>query len=249
MRVLRRTKLVASSQPDIQTDLNGSYWNFFEVLPAYTEEERREAYRVRYQVLCEERQLLSPGLYSEGEEQDSHDNAALHSILRFRATGETVGTIRVILPEGGHHELPSFAICPDMAVQLPAVSTVEISRLCISRRLRKRWNDGVYGFVSHEVCDPADDRRAIPHPAIGLFRDALAQMQGRGITHACALMEPALATRLRRLGIHFAPAGMSVDYYGLRQPCYAKVSSLLDRVMAERPDIWHFLTDGGRLAF
>jgi hypothetical protein len=52
---------------------------------------------------------------------------------------------------------------------------------------------------------------------------------------------------LEGLGFYFAPVGPLVDCAGLRQPCYAKLDSLLYRLKRERQEIWYYVTDAGRL--
>jgi N-acyl amino acid synthase of PEP-CTERM/exosortase system len=67
------------------------------------------------------------------------------------------------------------------------------------------------------------------------------------MTHWAAVMEPALLRLLTRLGIHFNPLGPLVEYHGRRQPCWIELGVMLDRVHAERPDVWDVITEGGRL--
>jgi hypothetical protein len=45
----------------------------------------------------------------------------------------------------------------------------------------------------------------------------------------------------------FNPLGPLVEYHGRRQPCWVDLGIMLDRVHAERPDVWNVITDGGRL--
>jgi N-acyl amino acid synthase of PEP-CTERM/exosortase system len=51
-------------------------------------------------------------------------------------------------------------------------------------------------------------------------------------------MEPHLLRLLGRLGIHFEPLGELVEFHGRRQPCMTHLEPMLERVLAERPDIW-----------
>jgi N-acyl amino acid synthase of PEP-CTERM/exosortase system len=56
-------------------------------------------------------------------------------------------------------------------------------------------------------------------------------------------MEPTLLRMLAAMGIRFRPVGPSVEYHGLRQPCYCVVSDVLKSVRYERPTFWSVLTD------
>jgi N-acyl amino acid synthase of PEP-CTERM/exosortase system len=67
-----------------------------------------------------------------------------------------------------------------------------------------------------------------------------------GITHLCAVMEPALMRLLARFGLLFRPYGERVDYHGLRQPCYCDLSSLDNDVRTHRADYWDIVTSGGQ---
>jgi N-acyl amino acid synthase of PEP-CTERM/exosortase system len=240
----RITRITDNSAARALTEI---YNEYFEVIPAFTPQQRQEVYRLRYQVLCQERLLLKPEDYPSELECDIHDLHAMHCLLMHRPSDLPAGTMRVIMPDKGEHMLPSFTIYPAFAGLLDMATTAELSRLCISRQMRRRWNDGPYGRVHDAEHQHVEGKRRIPHAALGMFREVLAMLQGRDITHVCALMEPALAETLKRLGLHFAPAGPAIDHFGLRQPCYAKISSLLQRMEHERPDVWGFITDGGRL--
>lgn len=247
--VIKQKEHVTKLQDNIKAQLLASVYNeFFEVIPAFTPSQKAEGYNLRYQVLCQERMLLNPEDYPSEQECDMHDLHAAHCLLVHRPSDMTVGTMRVIFSEGGDHMLPSFALYPTFTDLLDMKYTVELSRLCVSRQMRRRWNDGPYGRVSEGEGMVPEGKRKIPHAALGMFRETLAMLQGRDVTHVCALMEPALAMMLKRLGLHFAAAGPAIDHYGLRQPCYAKISSLLQRVEREKPAIWAFITDNGRLA-
>ena len=85
------------------------------------------------------------------------------------------------------------------------------------------------------------------HLPLGLIRSCVEMSVREGMTHWAAVMEPALLRLLTRLGIHFNPLGPLVEYHGQRQPCWVDLGIMLDRVHAERLDVWNVITDGGRL--
>ena len=87
-----------------------------------------------------------------------------------------------------------------------------------------------------------NDRRLMPILSLGLIAAVTQMGLARGITHVCAVMEPALLRLLRRVGIAFKTAGPLVDYHGLRQPCYAECTELLEQVRGARPDCWRMMT-------
>ena len=67
-----------------------------------------------------------------------------------------------------------------------------------------------------------------------------------GITHIVAMMEPALLRLLRRLGIEFHPVGALVEHHGLRQPGWAAMAVLVERVKECHRELWEIATDAGR---
>ena len=81
---------------------------------------------------------------------------------------------------------------------------------------------------------------------LGLIEGLVRMSIELGIDYWCAVMEPILLRLLSRLGIHFENIGPRVDYHGMRQPCYQRLDRFLERVRAERPDVWEVLTDQGR---
>lgn len=226
--------------------VNDVYYRYFEAMPVFSPELKERLYRLRYNVYCAERQILDPALYPDGLERDSFDVRAAHSVLLYRPSGQIAGTIRVLFPDGAV-PLPTFAACSAMSGMLGGHTSVELSRFAIARDFRRRWVDGNYGSVTFADRRTDDNRRLVPHVGLGLFREALASVQGRSVTHVVALMEPALLRTLEHLGLHFAPVGELVDYHGIRQPCFAKIESLLRRMKLEKPEIWDFVTDRGRL--
>lgn len=226
-------------------ELAARYDRYFEAMPAQNRALIHAAQQLRYQVLCEERQLLRPENYPDGLESDSFDAHAMHAVLRYREDQSLIGALRVIMPHDGVI-LPAFGHCPELLEEIGMPQTAELSRFVISREFRRRWNDGYYGEVS-DISVGGHSQRHIPHMTLGLLRLALEFAAQRDITHVAALAEPAMLRMMAGLGIHFAPVGGLVECHGLRQSCYAKIATLLHRMQKEKPEIWHYVTGGGRL--
>lgn len=239
-----RKPLVAKYLPPQK--LADIYDQVFEAVPALSGPLLHAAQHLRYQVLCQERQLLRPADYPGKVEGDAFDAHAMHAVLYYRPDQSVAGTLRVLLPDAGV-TLPVFARCPQLAEEIAMEHTAELSRFIIAKQFRRRWDDNYYGAVTDLPGDGHSQRR-IPHMSLGLLRLALEFMVGRGITHVAALTEPAMMKLLEKLGIHLAPVGELVECHGLRQPCYAKLENVLRRMKIERPDVWHYVTDNGRFA-
>ena len=201
----------------------------FAVEIAETPEQQREAFRLRHQVYCVERGY-EPGL--SDVETDEFDAGARHVLLRHRASGIVVGTVRVVLPTARRlrESFPMQRVCgADTFEALPLHTTGELSRFAISK-----------------------DRRLGTERAGVLIR--LALMQGivhvsgqAGLTHWCAVMERSLLRLLQLTAVHLKPVGPMVEFHGLRQPAVGEIGPVLERIQREQTSVWQYVTGGGRL--
>lgn len=238
-----------------ETTLAEFYWSWFDARVAYTDDVKDAAFRLRYRVYCIENPFEDPSANPDGREIDPYDAHSAHSLLIYRPTNVSAGTVRLVLPLS-HDPHNSFAlqqVCNHPLLRdrarFPVHATAEVSRFCISKEFRRRLGDGasVVGEVSDGMEMSADDeRRILPHLSLGLIESLVRMSIENGITHWCAVMEPTLLRLLTRLGIHFDPIGPLVEYHGRRQPCYIPLEVLLPRAKRERPDVWDVITRGGR---
>lgn len=227
------------------------YSKYFDVVRADTPELAREAFRLRYQVYCVENAFENPDEHPDGLETDEYDSHSVQSLLIHRASGMVAGCVRLILPEPNAPErgLPIFSLCRDPRLAgdrlLPARSTAEISRFAISKAFRRRAED-VNGASAVPALPRSEERRVIPHITLGLMKAVAWMSHEHGITHLCAVMEPALLRLISRFGLFFTPLGPLVSYHGQRQPCFAPVESLGEGVRNHRPDALELITEAGR---
>jgi len=191
----------------------------------------REAQQLRYQVYCVEREFLTG---QNGIERDDYDDFASHVVVRWRQTGEVVGTVRLVLPKSpaGGDDFPIQHVCkPTLVRGLPVATTGEVSRFALAKLLTKQM-------------------RCMSTTTASLLRLALIQGAVRlsaeaGHTHWLAVMEPTLLRLLRATGLHFVPLGPAVNYHGLRQPAVAELVPTLARLANEQPVVWDFVTRSG----
>lgn len=252
-RVSRETPPKQRMDSSSAADLTEVYHRYFDVVPATTSELLDEALRLRYQVYCVEHAFENPREHPDGREIDRYDSHSVHSLLIHKPTRAVVGTVRLILP--GDEPLPITEICHDPRLQDPAVfppaTTAEISRFAISKTFRRRAEDARgldASLVDAETIADPTNRRVIPHMALGLIK-AVGQMSvSHGITHLCAVMDPALLRLLQRLGIRFDSLGPPISYHGMRQPCHATPLAISWGLRAERPDAWDLITEQGALS-
>lgn len=225
----------------------------FQRIFANTPELIREAHRLRYQVYCIEHAFEDPARNPEGLERDEYDYHSLHGILRHRASGTVIGTMRWVLhkAESGARSFPIYEACQDPRVRsddfLPLEKTAELSRFAISKEFRRRAGDGTLGQPQVTSAIEKSDRQDVPNIALNLIAVALQIAFERGVEYALAAMEPPLMRLLSRFGIRFEPLGQLVEYHGWRQPCYAHLPTMMARVERERPQLWDIMTEHGQI--
>jgi N-acyl amino acid synthase of PEP-CTERM/exosortase system len=209
------------------------------VVPVDSEELLDHAFRLRFQVYCVERGFENAAEHPDGRERDRDDQRSLHFLVLDRATGNAAGTVRLILPQIGN-DLPVFRLAGthEPGVPLPLHSTAEVSRFAVAKAYRRplesRWRPG------------SGRRTALPIITFGLIQAIVMMSSVGGITHIVAMMEPALLRLLRRLGIEFHPVGGLVEHHGLRQPGWAAMAHLAERVKECHRELWEVATDAGR---
>ena len=213
--------------------------HYFETVIVRDEDELAAAHKLRYQVYCVENSFEDPADNPDQLERDLYDSRATHCLLFHRPSGTVAGTVRLVLPNRQQldQSFPLQEICQDSLIRDPAAFPVarmaEISRFCIAKEFRR--SEG-----SHHYENLGD------FPILCLIEGAVRMSIESGIDYWCAVMEPPLLRYLSSFGIHFVNIGTRVDYHGKRQPCYQRLDRFLERVRAERPDVWEILTDDGR---
>lgn len=237
--------------PQIST-LTATYNSWFEVIPADTAERLEQAYRLRYQVYCRERNFEAPEEYSHNLETDRYDSRSLHSLLVERSRGTTAGTVRLILPDPSAplDSFPIQRICSHPLLMerklLLTNSAAEVSRFAVSKSIRKDLRESALEGGCRSGEHSAHSRILRFSIPLGLMKATLHMSLENGITDWFAVMEPSLLRLLSGFGIYFKPIGPLVDYHGVRQPCHANVAALLERVRRECPEVWRFVVDDCR---
>jgi N-acyl amino acid synthase of PEP-CTERM/exosortase system len=229
-----------------QLSLVELYHKYFQYRLVHDAQDYRDAYALRYAVYCEETGYLSKQDNPNGLERDASDSHSLHSILIHTDSNRVAGTVRVVLPRrnlpGCAQPARQFSQILDALPEsvLPRMSTGEISRFAIHPSFRRRLGDGLYASIfnsGQNLDQDFDPRRVIPHITLGLFASMFEMKCKAGLTHFCAVIDPALLRLLTRLGLHFHKAGPTIEYHGARQPVYVEIAELIDRVEREQPEI------------
>jgi N-acyl amino acid synthase of PEP-CTERM/exosortase system len=208
-----------------------------------------QIYRLRYQVYGMECGFINPQDYPSGMETDEYDDQSVHFAALHPEDGEVIGTLRMILP--GKLPLPIQLKCKDVKVDhatLPQLSFSEISRLVISKKLRRRKNDAMYYEPQVEDQKGVDVsgqeflRRARPM-AFGIYRELYHESKRLGVTHWYSIMEKSLWLLLRLHGFRFEQIGQEIDFYGPVSPYIGKIAQIEQEVQQKFPQFYQYFVN------
>lgn len=199
----------------------------------------QEAFRIRYQVFCEELGFFQDTATPEEElEIDEFDPRSSHCIVHHRATGHPAGYVRLVHCglDVSSRRLPIELRFHDSLVhpslhpaRLDRGKICEISRLSVHAAFRRRASDksSLHG-------DPAGlqategDLRAFPLITVALFMGVLSMAIAQGKEHAFAMMEPRLSRLVKASGFAVSKVGEPREYYGLRTTYHIDLLHALD---------------------
>jgi N-acyl amino acid synthase of PEP-CTERM/exosortase system len=227
---------------------------YFEIVPATSDELKKEVYKLRYQVYCIETKFENPEHYPDGLEFDEFDQQSVHYLIRHRKSGEYAATTRLILPDANNPEklFPVELHCEidNIAVMQPInrIHLGEVSRFCVSKTFKKTKNEAhTIAGIDEEWPDyfTLDERRTFPHISLALMVCVIKASYENDIYYTYAAMEPALLRFLTTLGINLIKIGPLGDYHGERWPTMLKATDLQDNVTEKNMDIWDLLTNKG----
>ncbi len=199
----------------------------------------RAIFAQRYQVYCLERGFLQASSYPDGLEIDEYD---VHSIFitASNQTSDVVGSLRLVQMHEGMC-FPFRKHCTDLfdSESLPPIrDCVEISRVVISKVLRRRNDDTPLGVSSMLLQAPADEpvglrshghekrRKLYPLILLGMMQQAIICCKEIGVSHCYVSIDAALAQLLQRLNFDVEAIGASADYFGPVTPYILAIDKL-----------------------
>lgn len=231
---------------------------YFEVIEANSANLLKEVFALRYQVYCLENSFEEASCFFDKKEKDIFDDHSLHVLIRHRATGEAIATVRLVLPNSSNsgNQLPIEACCASLPTatqadknSFPTHLPAEISRFAVSKNARQRIIDippieaerlgKIKGGHSHWT------RLLYSHLTLELVAAAIQLSHKHGITHWYSLATSALIRALKRFGLQITPFSSPVEHRGKRYPCLDSLKTLLTGVYHEHSDAWNILTSEG----
>jgi N-acyl amino acid synthase of PEP-CTERM/exosortase system len=227
---------------------------YFEMVPATSDELKNEVYKLRYQVYCIEHEFENCVQYPDGLEFDDYDQQSVHYLIRHRKSGDYAATTRLILPDADNPEklfpLELYCEIDNVAVMQPInrKHLGEVSRFCVSKAFKKRRNEAnTLSAIGSDWSNhlTVHEKRTFPHISLALMACAIKASYENDIYYLYATAEPPWLRFLSALGINFIKIGPLLDYHGERWPTVIKITDLLDCVAKKNPDIWNLLTNKG----
>jgi N-acyl amino acid synthase of PEP-CTERM/exosortase system len=223
---------------------------YFHIERVEDPEQLKAAYFLRYQVFCEERGFISKQSCPEQLEVDEYDDASLHFVAYYKKDQDATGTVRLVRGKD-IEQLPLSKKCQINNALLPIgldrEKCAEISRLAISKRMRRRNTDGYYPQEKEDERSrriQTDKRSSFPEILLGLYKALYQETKRQSIEHWFAAMEPSLVKILQKLPIQFSEVGPEVDYYGAVKPYIASVSDFEGLLYTQNPELFAEFSDG-----
>ena len=204
-----------------------------------------ESYRLRYQVYCVERGFLPPDACRDGIERDEFDGHALH-IAAFDPHGTMAGTVRLV--RQSELGLPMFRHCRLFAhaerFAAPSPGLVEIGRLCVSRRYRRRRVDTGAPVAPRTDAEyrGGERRRGGDEIFLTMTRALYHETKRIGASHWLVATETSLQRMLAQHGFSFRAIGPETDYFGPVAPYLLDIAELDQAIVSGRfPSLADFL--------
>jgi N-acyl amino acid synthase of PEP-CTERM/exosortase system len=216
------------------TGITEHFFEHFTPIFASTKKLKEEAYKIRYQVYCQELNYESSCNFPEKKEQDAYDTHSYQFLLQHNLTGQYAGCVRMVMPESQQSE----AQFPLEKVSRPILKLnkysrsrfCEVSRIAIPGALRKRQENkntpGAKFFSRTEKNQSQTEKTSLPVIALALHGIPISMAAAMGIDILC-LIEPAFARHLRIYGITSHQVGPMIDYRGKRGPFLLQPQEIL----------------------
>lgn len=220
----------------INHDFIQAFWQTFSIVFADTDELKLQAYRLRYQSYCLERQYEEAGCFPNGLEQDRYDAQSEQVLLYHKPSRQYVGVVRVILPLAGYRPLPVVAISKDPTFSESGMfkpqRACEISRFTISHQILKQLR---------QSARTPKERRVLASASMGLVSGAIELARDLKADTLFMLLDPLLRKRLQQQGVYFSYQVEAVDFHGPRVPCGVTIDDLMWTMLYRRPEQYALL--------
>lgn len=211
-----------------------TFKQYFEIVPAFSDELKDEVYRIRHNVYCEE--LAFEPTRADKKEIDEHDAHSFHLLIRNVKSGEFVGCTRIIYTPS---DTPGYCLPVETSCNgnfdkniidldtIPRNLIAEVSRLAVIASYRKRKSDPKSAVnISDQDYGTAQQPR-FPYIPVGLYLGSTKLAQLHGIEHVLVLTEKRLAKHFHKLGFDLITIGDAIEHRGQRIPSLLSISGTI----------------------
>lgn len=219
-----------------------SFQRYFSVHFATTAEQRKDVFKIRYRVYCDEFGYEPADEFPEHLEHDKFDDNSLHCLITHRGTKRPAGCVRLVTTGASSDGLlPLETYCAESldheflaSLNLNRESMCEVSRLAVDGAFRRRATESRTRFGDMDAIDCSHhERRTFSLISVAAFLAATSLTELTGRTNVFDMMEPFLPKLLERSGINFRKVGADMDYHGHRAPYFATTEAALNSMVPE----------------
>lgn len=223
---------------------------YFKMIHADTDELKNQAYKIRYDVYCDELKYLSN--CEQNHETDECDVNSYHVLLQHRVSGFYAGCVRLVeQPENDPQTLFPYETCCLDSIDAEKYQPLldigrqhigEISRLAVHAMFRRRSGEykTAYGVdMDSPLSFNPEELRFFPFISIALYLASAMIAIHEGMQYIVVMMEPRLARLLTRSGICFIQIGTAMEYHGTRAMFAIDKQRLFDNL---KPELMHLYT-------
>ncbi|MDA3789577.1 MAG: PEP-CTERM/exosortase system-associated acyltransferase [Desulfobacula sp.] len=219
------------------------------------EEVKKDTFRMRYEVYAEEFGFEKKEDHPDGLETDAYEDESIHFAC-LNQSDSVIGTIRLVLDSDKGFPI-EHAVKTDIIGEMPDRSKIaEISRLTVSKDLRRRKEDGIHGVESYitkkeggilpddgPIPDEMKGRKS-PILVLGLYQVMYHESRRRGITHWYMITEEKVFYALKKYGFLFHQIGEPVWYHGWRIPYLGIVEEIERELLKTSPEMLKVMLTG-----
>jgi N-acyl amino acid synthase of PEP-CTERM/exosortase system len=198
--------------------------HYYEVFLADTPKSKEIHYSIRYQVYCEEMDFENKNNFPLEQEFDEYDSHSVHFIVNHKPSGHWVGDMRLIIKDDQLLPIERLCILNENINNDASGLSVEISRLCLLKEIRRRSTDSLPPFgigdydigikdanLNHFRCDNRDI-------IWGMIYAAAVYSYYHGMSHWYYMTTRALDKILRKGGLNMMVIGEPCQHKGIRYP-------------------------------
>ena len=207
----------------------------YEVLLADTPKSKAIHYGIRYQVYCEEMGFENKADFPQEQEFDHYDDHAAHFIVRTKQDGQWVGAMRMVFKNDQLLPLEKHCALTTQISNNHLNRSIEISRLCLIKSIRKRGVDYINTLALADEKKPAKDDNVIPFHRRkhlersiiwGLIRAGALHCEKHNIHNWYFFVSNALAKIIYKQGFNLQQIGEPFHFNGERLPFKITVSEV-----------------------